>query len=141
MLRLSKLTDYATVVMTALAQHPQTVLTASEIARRTHIGEPTVRKTLKQLAGHELLVSQRGAHGGYRLARAPAEISVADIIAAIEGPLALTECAQAESHCAIQNLCALRGHWQVINSAIADTLRRLSLSDMAAPLSRQHLVA
>jgi len=92
MLRLSKLTDYGMVVMTALARAPQGLRNAADLADETHIGAPTVSKLLKRLGRAGLVESERGAQGGYRLARAPSKIDVAEVIAAIEGPIGLTEC-------------------------------------------------
>lgn len=133
MLRLSKLTDYGTVVMTVLAQHPEQRRNAAELAEDTHLSAPTVSKILKTLAHERLLTSSRGAHGGYRLARAPEDISMADIIAALEGPIALTECAELEGRCTIEPLCSVRTNWQRINAVIRDALSDISLADMVSP--------
>lgn len=134
MLRLSKLTDYATVVMTWLAQHPDRVHSAGEIAEGIRVETPTVSKVLKQLARSGLVKSQRGAQGGYRLAREPGRISVARIIAAMEGPLGMTECAIHEGLCHQESVCSLRGNWQKISRAVVAALEEVSLADMAAPL-------
>ncbi len=134
MLRLSKLTDYGTAVMTVLARRPGTVCNASEISQMTHVSLPTVSKILKALARQELVESTRGAHGGYRLARTPAEISMAEIITALEGPIALTECATASSQCTIESRCGVRSNWQKINIAVRDALQGISLAEMTYPL-------
>jgi FeS assembly SUF system regulator len=134
MLRLSKLTDYGTVIMTALARHPRQQRTAAELADATHVAVPTVSKILKTLAHEKLLVSNRGAYGGYKLARAPENISMADIISALEGPIALTECAEIQGHCSIQPSCLIGANWQRINAAIRGALEGISLADMIAPL-------
>lgn len=133
MLRLSKLTDYGTVLMTALARHPSEQRSAAELAENTHIAAPTVRKLLKRLTHAGLVESSRGAQGGYRLARAPERISVADVIAALEGPLGLTECAVHNGRCGIESDCSLRGNWRIINRAIRDALSGVSLAEMTAP--------
>lgn len=133
MLRLSKLTDYGTVVMTALARAPREQRNAAELAEGTRIAVPTVRKLLKRLTNEGLVESSRGALGGYRLARAPEDISVADVIAALEGPLGLTECSLHNGLCGIESDCSLRGNWQVINRAIRGALTDVSLAEMAAP--------
>lgn len=135
MLRLSKLTDYGTVVMTALARAPREQRNAAELAQDTHIAPPTVRKLLKRLTHEGLVESSRGAHGGYRLARTPESISVADVIAALEGPLGLTECSLHDGRCGIETECSLRGNWQIINRAIREALADVSLADMAAPVT------
>src|SRR5271170_2732243 len=105
MLRINKLTDYATVILARLAAEPQRRLTATQLATETRLAVPTVSKLLKQLHRSGLVHSTRGLHGGYLLARAPAEISAADILSALEGPVALTECASSESHCCIERTC------------------------------------
>ncbi|MCB1864595.1 MAG: SUF system Fe-S cluster assembly regulator [Chromatiales bacterium] len=133
MLRLSKLTDYGTVVMTCLAQADGDVLRANEVADRTRLGGPTVSKLLKALAGGGLLDSFRGAHGGYRLARAASKITVVEIIDALEGPVALTECSETDGACAQAAHCSVRPNWQRINTAIRDALGQMTLADLAAP--------
>jgi FeS assembly SUF system regulator len=105
-LRIGKLTDYATVLMTALAAEPARVHAAADLAQRGHLEPATASKILKMLAKAGLLASFRGATGGYRLARAPDEISLADIVAAMEGPFGMTECVSATSRTAA---CAASG--------------------------------
>lgn len=141
MLRLSKLTDYGTVVMTALARTPREQRNAAELAADTHIAAPTVRKLLKRLAHEGLVESSRGAHGGYRLARTPESISVADVIAALEGPLGLTECSLHDGRCCIESECSLRGNWRVINYAIREALAGVTLAEMATPITDLRLRA
>lgn len=136
MLKLSKLTDYGTVVMTALARAPEKVSNASGLATQTQISTPTVRKLLKRLVRAGLLESTRGASGGYRLIRAPEDISMADVIAALEGPIGLTECARHEGQCDIETNCRLRANWQVINQAVRGALDSVSLADMVSPLQQ-----
>ncbi len=133
MLRLSKLTDYGTVIMTFMARSPERVYTAREITDQVHVALPTASKVLKLLAQEDLLVSYRGASGGYRLARAPREISVARIISALEGPIGLTECSFSPGLCNYEPSCAIRPNWQWINSAILATLERITLVEMAQP--------
>lgn len=133
MLRPSKLADYATVIMTGLAREPDRLRNAAELAADTHLAVPTVSKVLKRLAREGLLVSIRGAHGGYKLARAPAKISMAQIIAALEGPLGLTDCAAHNGRCSIESLCHVRGNWLRINLAVQRALDGVSLAEMAQP--------
>jgi FeS assembly SUF system regulator len=130
MLRLSKLTDYAVVVLVRLAGAPG-VLTSPGIAAATGIPEPTVAKVLKILAGSGLVTSQRGAHGGYRLHRALDEIPVSDVINAIDGPIALTACVEGSvTECESQGLCPMRGRWDPVNDAIQQALNGITLADM-----------
>jgi FeS assembly SUF system regulator len=131
MLRISKLTDYATVILGALATEPDRQRTAAEIAARTHVGAATVAKLLKQLHRAELVASSRGLHGGYRLARPAQEISAAAILDALEGPLALTECAAEHSHCGIEGTCRVGGAWQRVSLAIRHSLQEITLAELA----------
>ncbi|HVN42201.1 MAG TPA: SUF system Fe-S cluster assembly regulator [Steroidobacteraceae bacterium] len=137
MLRISKLTDYGTVILACLASTPGRRQTASEIAERTRLGLPTVSKLLKNFHRAGLVTSARGAHGGYELARPAARISAAAIIDAIEGPVAITECSGNHSACDIENVCRTGGAWQHINGAIRRSLDEISL----AQLSGQEAVA
>lgn len=136
MLKLGKLTDYAIVVMTALAAEPARSRSAHELARQTHVAEPTVGKVLKLLAKAELLGASRGAGGGYYLARDPADVSIADIVRAMEGPIGLTECSVHGSGCAIEPSCGVRGNWRLISEAIRGALSAVTLAQMAAPMAR-----
>lgn len=133
MLRVTKLTDYATVVLAVLAAEPRAVLSASGLAERAGLEAPTVAKLLKPLAQAGLVQAFRGAAGGYRLARPAAEISLVEIIEAMEGPLAMTECSVHEGQCGIEQSCGARANWRRINEVVADALRRVSLADMALP--------
>lgn len=131
MLRLPKLTDYAVVVLGALAQEAGRVVTMPELASRAGLPEPTVAKILKKLGKCGILAAQRGTRGGYRLLRDPAAITVADIVVALDGPVALTECAgDRHGQCGMESRCAMRGQWNAINRAIAGVLAGVSLADM-----------
>ena len=134
MLRVSRLTDYATVVMTCIAAHPDDVLSAVQIADETHLELPTVSKLLKALGHAALVDSFRGVNGGYRLARPASEISLAEIVEALEGPIGMTECSVAEGQCDRESQCSVRGSWQRINSVLDHTLRGVSLAEMLKPL-------
>jgi FeS assembly SUF system regulator len=135
MLRLSKLTDYAVVVLVRLAGM-EGVQTSPGIAAATGIPEPTVAKVLKTLAASDLVSSQRGAKGGYRLNRPLADLPIADVIAAVDGPIALTACVEGSpTGCESQGLCPMRGRWDPVNDAIHAALTRITLADMqTAPL-------
>lgn len=132
MLRVSKLTDYATVVMTCLAG-ADGVLSAQALAERARLEPPTVAKLLKQLAQAGLVDSFRGVSGGYRLARDPAGISVADIVTAIEGPIGMTECSAHEGQCGREPHCGVRVNWRRISVAIEQALASVTLADMVKP--------
>ncbi len=131
MLRMGKMTDYATVVLASLAQEPATHRAATELAARTRLSRPTVSKVLKGLQRAGLVISSRGAQGGYRLARSPAEITAAQILDVFEGPIAITECSGASSQCGIERLCRVGGAWQRVNAAIRRALEDLTLQQLA----------
>lgn len=133
MLRMSKLTDYGTLVMVHLAREPARVHAATEIAQSVRIAVPTVTKVLKILARDGLLQSHRGTKGGYVLAIDPADVSLARVLEAMEGPLGLTECGSAPGRCQQESTCSTRGNWQFINNVVMDALRNVSLAQMAAP--------
>ncbi|AOD15541.1 SUF system Fe-S cluster assembly regulator [Xanthomonas fragariae] len=135
MLRVTKLTDYATVVLTVLAAHSGQVLSASELAEHAGLEAPTVSKILKPLSQAGLVEGLRGVHGGYRLARMASEITLVEIVEAMEGPLAITECSQDHSQCGIAQKCGVRSNWRLINDVVGDALRRVTLAQMLQPLS------
>ena len=132
MLRVSKLTDYATVVMTCLAE-ADGVLSAQVLAERVRLEAPTVSKLLKQLAQAGLVDSFRGVSGGYRLADEPRNISVAAIVEAMEGPIGMTQCSVHEGQCELEAHCGVRVNWQRISNAIEHALASVSLADMLDP--------
>ena len=131
MLRISKLTDYATVILASLAREEGVRHTTAGIAASSRLPAPTVSKLLKQLHRAGLVESTRGLHGGYRLARPASQISAATILDALEGPLALTECATGHSQCDLQANCSVGGSWQRINHAIRQSLEEISLAELA----------
>ncbi len=134
MIRLTNLADYAVVVMTAAARTPDARLSAARVAEATAIPVPTVAKLMGTLARGGLLVASRGVAGGFCLARAPAEISIAAIVEAVDGPIALTNCQTGDSHdCAIEGRCTVRGHWTPINQAVRAALAAVSLADLLQP--------
>lgn len=136
MLRISKLTDYAILMMVELTRDGE-MLSAHALSERIHVEVPTASKVLKLLAGSGLLESYRGASGGYRVSRTSAEISVAEVIAAIEGPIAMTECSVEEGLCAQEDNCGLRSNWQRISLAVAQALRDVSLAEMSTPMGKK----
>jgi len=134
MLRLSKLTDYGTVIMTHMARQPARVYSAAEVATAIGVTVPTAGKILKTLARENLLQSLRGAHGGYLLSRPPDQISIAQVIDALEGPVGVTECSAALGLCAQESSCSLRANWQRVNQVIRHVLNNLTLADMTQPV-------
>lgn len=131
MLRISKLTDYGTVILACLAGQPGRLWTAAEVAECTHVGLPTVSKLLKKLQRSSLVISARGSHGGYQLALPPAEITAARILDALEGPVAITECSGAHSTCGLESNCRVGYAWQKVNAAIRRALTDISLAQLA----------
>jgi FeS assembly SUF system regulator len=135
-LRVSRLADYASVVMTCLARHDEAVLSAAQIAEETKLEVPTVSKLLKQLAHANLVESFRGAAGGYRLARSPRAITLAEIVEALDGPIGLTECCAGHSGCEREAHCNVSSGWQGIGGAVNAALRAVSLADMLRPAAQ-----
>jgi FeS assembly SUF system regulator len=135
MLRISKLTDYGTVVLAELARAPALVHKAVQLARRTHLPPATVSKVLKMLARGGLVVSHRGPQGGYALARSADSINAAQIIDALEGPVAITECSLESGLCTLDAVCSIGRKWREINGTIRDSLESVSLADLADPSS------
>ena len=133
MLRVTKLTDYATVVLTVLASEPGAVLSAAGLAERAGLEIPTVAKVLKPLAQAGLVEGFRGATGGYRLARDARLINLVDIVEAMEGPLGMTECSLHTGACGIESSCGVRANWRRINDVVAEALRSVTLAEMLAP--------
>lgn len=135
MLRIAKLTDYAMALMTQLAHTPERKVSAQQLARETSLPTPTVAALLKRLARVGLVHSTRGTDGGYSLARSPQSISIVDVITAIEGPVALTECALTAGSCNLEANCATRANWRLISRAVQMALEAVTLADMAAPMT------
>jgi len=133
MLRISKLADYGTVVMVYLAKHTAQLCNARDIALHTHLAIPTVSKLLKRLTAAGLLTSVRGVHGGYRLHREASNISVAEIIYALDDTRGLTECSHQPNECSLQRVCHVQGNWRLISQAIDSALCSVSLDALAKP--------
>ncbi len=131
MLRIGKLTDYATVLLGTLAQDASRVFAAASLAESTGIAAPTTAKLLKKLQRAGLVRSVRGLHGGYQLARTPAEISAAQILDALEGPVTLTDCAAGAGFCEIEGACRVSRTWQRLNVAIRRSLQDVTLAQLA----------
>ncbi len=133
MLRMSKLTDYGTVVLTDLAERPEGLHSATDVAAHTHLALPTVSKLLKALTRAGLVISHRGARGGYVLARPAVEISAAEILEALEGPVAITECSSDDGNCGLVAVCHVGHAWRRINYSIRQALDEISLAQLAGP--------
>ncbi|MCX7117075.1 MAG: SUF system Fe-S cluster assembly regulator [Legionellales bacterium] len=133
MLRISKLADYGTVVMVYLVKRAPALCNAREIALHTHLTVPTVSKLLKRLTLAGLLSSMRGAAGGYRLQRKACDISVGEVIYALDDHRGLTECSAHPNVCSLQGVCHIQGNWRLISQAIATALDGVSLEALAKP--------
>jgi FeS assembly SUF system regulator len=133
MIRMTKQTDYGFVLLGRLAEEPERVANAPELAVETRLPAPMVSKVLKLLARSGVLASHRGVHGGYGLARPPAAITAAEVIQALEGPVALTVCIDgAPGECDREAFCSIRNHWRRINDAVSTALAGITVADLAA---------
>lgn len=134
MLRLGKMTDYATVILSFMAKSQVQVHAALEIATATGIAQPTVSKILKLLVKAKVLSSIRGAKGGYALLQTPEKITVAAVITALEGPISLTECSTSENSCEQVSSCQIGNNWRLVNQTIQQALESVTLADMMLPV-------
>jgi len=135
MLRVSKLADYGTVIMTQLARSRGNLLNAKDISIETRIPLPTVSKVLKILSQASFLTSHRGVKGGYGLSRPPEAINLAEIVIALDGGVALTECSFVHGQCQVEPYCSIRHNWRLINDVLCEALETISLAELAKPLS------
>jgi FeS assembly SUF system regulator len=136
MVRLTKLTDYGLVLLTYMArEHDISLWTARDLARESGLPKPTVSRLLQELLKGGLLVSARGIKGGYRLARRARDISIAEVVAVLEGPIALTECStEVSGLCDLESCCAIKNNQQLISQAVRALLLGITLADLAEPL-------
>jgi len=134
MIRLSRLADYAVLLMSRMSTAPEAVHNAVDLAQGTGVPTPTVSKLLATLTRASLLTSVRGAKGGYTLAQPARAITVAQIIAAIDGPIAITSCLEHPGSCGVETLCSSRAGWATINRAISNALEGVTLADLNAPM-------
>ncbi|MEO6064556.1 MAG: SUF system Fe-S cluster assembly regulator [Lysobacterales bacterium] len=135
MLRVSRLTDYACVLMTCLAGGSREVVSAADLAERVRLELPTVSKLMKRMSRAGLVESFRGAQGGYRLARTPESISLADIVTAMEGPIGMTECSVHAGRCGFESHCGARSNWRRVSDIVVAALKGVTLADMQPPAS------
>lgn len=138
MIKISRLADYGLVILNFLASHPDQCLSAATVAEKTGIALPTVSKVLKLLNEAAVIHSVRGPSGGYRLVKAPVQINLAEIIAAVDGKPALTECCQPDHGCVHDSHCALRHNWRLINQVVIQVLSQFTLADLTQPLTVNH---
>ena len=134
MLKISKMADYGTIILTTMASDPEQARSVAEIGSMTGLPAPSVSKILKILIRQGMVSSLRGAKGGYKLSRSPAEISTAQILQAIDGPIGMTECSTHPGSCHHEAGCQVRPHWQRVNRAMLQALEQISLKQMMAPL-------
>ena len=133
MIRISRLADYAVMILASMNEQPEALVTAGAVSGNTGLPEPTAAKVLKLLCKGGLLLSVRGAGGGYKLAGAAENITVAQIVTAVDGPVALTACVDAEVDCCdYQTCCPVKGRWDSVNDAVKNALDGVTLSDMTA---------
>ncbi|MBL4623474.1 MAG: SUF system Fe-S cluster assembly regulator [Immundisolibacteraceae bacterium] len=133
MLKISRLTDYGTQVMSGLSTRPNEFVKSAELALEIGVAAPTVAKLLKRLTREGLVESSRGQQGGYRLARLPANITVAEIIQALDGPLGLTDCSADEGSCDHESDCNVKVNWQKISRVVANALDQVTLEQLLQP--------
>jgi FeS assembly SUF system regulator len=131
MIILSKMADYGVIVATHLAAHPEARMNAASLAAETRLPQTTVAKVLKLLAHRGIVVGARGAAGGYSLSRPAAAISVAEVVAAIDGEIGMTQCSVHQPGCDRTNFCPTRPHWHRINLAVGEALAAITLAEMA----------
>ena len=134
MLRLNRMTDYAIIVLAALALRPDELVASAALAQKTQLNQTTIAKIAKELVRAQIIIAERGVHGGYRLARAPQDITAAEVIEALEGPIALTACVTgATDPCTTRHGCFMSGNWNEVNNAIRSALRNVTLKQLIDP--------
>ena len=141
MLRLAKLADYGLLIACHLANTQDELVKLEQVADATGLAIPTVRKVMKLLVDHQVVQSERGMKGGYRLSRPARQISIAEVINAVEGGLALTECCRDACGCDVVKACTVQNNWNVINQTVGLIFARVTLADMNRPLNRSDVLA
>lgn len=136
MIKIGKLADYALLITDYLASSSDSLCTTEELSKATHLPVATVRKLLKKLVDARLVNSYRGSNGGYRLSSSPTGISIAHVIIAVEGPIAITECAISGGTCSLSKECHLKNNWGILNKFFVDTLANISIADMSRAMSK-----
>ena len=134
MLRLNRMTDYAILCLAALSARKQSIVSGAVLASDTQLNQPTIAKIAKALVTADIIIAERGVNGGYRLARAPSDINAAEIIEAIEGPIALTACVDgADAICETRHGCFMSGQWNEVNASIRSALEKVTLDKLFNP--------
>ena len=141
MLRLAKLADYGLLIACHLASTSGELVKLEQVADATGLSIPTVRKVMKLLVDAEVVGSERGVKGGYLLSRPAPQISIAQVIAAVEGGLALTECCRDDCLCDVSKACTVQNNWNVINRTVGEIFAKVTLADMARPLTRADVLS
>ena len=141
MLRITKMTDYAVLILANLALHDKSFLTAKEIAGETHISLPTVQKILKKLNRQSLVISKQGASGGYALDAGTKDISVADLLMKIDGDLSITQCSSDDDQCQVEDFCNIGNAWQMINQRVQWALNDITLGDLIQPTRIEQFIS
>ena len=141
MIRLARLADYGLLISAALAELGPELVKLEQVAERTALTVPTVRKVMKLLVDGGVVASERGARGGYRLSRPASDVTLADVIHAVEGGVALTDCGRTEVECEVAGNCTIQANWLVVNGAVNDIFERITLADMLArPMTRRDVL-
>ena len=134
MFRMTRLADYGILLLTCAARDAgRSARSARDLAAEARVPPPTASKILKRLARHGVLSARRGAKGGFALARRPQEITMAEVVAALEGPVSITICSTHGGHCGLERSCGVRNYWRRINQAVFEALRGITLADMIRP--------
>ena len=141
MLRITKMTDYAVLILANLALHDNKILTAKEIASETHISLPTTQKILKKLNRKNLVISKQGASGGYSLDPETKKLSVATLLEKLDGDLSITQCSSNHDQCEVEDFCNIGNAWQMINQRVQWALNDITLSDLIHPTRIEQFIS
>ena len=141
MLRITKMTDYAVLILANLALHDNKLLTAKEIASETHISLPTTQKILKKLNRKNLVISKQGASGGYSLDPETKKLSVATLLERLDGDLSITQCSSNDDQCEVEDFCNIGNAWQMINQRVQWALNDITLGDLIHPTRIEQFIS
>ena len=141
MLRITKMTDYAVLILANLALHDNKLLTAKEIACETHISLPTTQKILKKLNRKNLVISKQGASGGYSLDPETKKLSVATLLEKLDGDLSITQCSSNDDQCEVEDFCNIGNAWQMINQRVQWALNDITLGDLIHPTRIEQFIS
>ena len=141
MLRITKMTGYAVLILANLALHDNKLLTAKEIASETHISLPTTQKILKKLNRKNLVISKQGASGGYSLDPETKKLSVATLLEKLDGDLSITQCSSNDDQCEVEDFCNIGNAWQMINQRVQWALNDITLGDLIHPTRIEQFIS